>query len=85
MELEAPRTVKDIQRLTGRIAALNRFISRSSERCKTFYNMLRKNNEFEWTEAHDTAFQELKQYFSSPQLLAKPEKDEPLSLYLSVT
>ena len=49
MELESPKTIKDIQKLTGRVAALNRFISRSSERCKPFYDLLRKNTDFVWT------------------------------------
>jgi hypothetical protein len=33
LEMEAPRTMKQLQRLTGRIAALNRFISRSTDKC----------------------------------------------------
>ena len=40
LDLKPPRNVKDVQRLTGRIAALNRFISRSSEKCKEFYDIL---------------------------------------------
>ncbi|XP_074277527.1 uncharacterized protein LOC141601155 [Silene latifolia] len=67
------------------MAALNRFISRFSERCMAFYDMLRKNKQFHWTPEHEEAFQDLKLYLSSPPLLAKPEKGEPLSVYLSVT
>ena len=67
------------------MAALNRFISRSSERCKPFYDLLRKNSEFVWSEAHEQAFQDLKTYLSSPPLLDKCLRFEPLSLYLSVT
>ncbi|XP_074283274.1 uncharacterized protein LOC141607827 [Silene latifolia] len=85
LELQSPRSVKDIQKLTGRVAALNRFISRSSKRCKTFYSLLRKNKQFHWTPEHEAAFQDLKFYLSSPPLLVKPEKGEPLSVYLSVT
>ncbi|KAI5327838.1 hypothetical protein L3X38_027234 [Prunus dulcis] len=32
-----PKTPRDVQVLTGRIAALSRFISRSSDRCKPFF------------------------------------------------
>ena len=85
MELVSPKTIKDIQKLTGRVAALNRFISRSSERCKPFYDLLRKNTDFVWTKDHESTFHDLKSYLSSPPLLAKTIKDEPLSLYLSVT
>ncbi|KAJ9542681.1 hypothetical protein OSB04_029187 [Centaurea solstitialis] len=42
-ELQSPRNVKEVQKLTGRVAALNRFISRSSDKCHLFYNtVLRK-------------------------------------------
>jgi len=67
------------------VAALNRFISRSSERCKPFYDLLRKNKTFSWSEEHEAAFQDLKKYLSSAPLLAKPDPGETLSLYLSVT
>ncbi|XP_074297564.1 uncharacterized protein LOC141628303 [Silene latifolia] len=76
---------KDIQRLTGRVAAFNRFISRSSDRCRLFYDILRKCKRFEWMEGHEKAFDELKSYLSTPPLLYKPEPGEPLYLYLSVT
>ena len=85
MELESPKCVKDVQKLTGRIAALNRFISRSSDRNKLFYDILKKNKSFEWKEEHEKAFEELKQYLSSPQVLSKPQRGEKLYVYLAVT
>ena len=85
LNLKSPSSIKDIQRLTGRIAALNRFISRSSERCKNFYDILKKNKKFEWTEVHEEALQALKGYLFSAPLLMKPEDGEPLSLYLAVS
>ncbi|XP_074265766.1 uncharacterized protein LOC141588210 [Silene latifolia] len=85
LQLEPPRKPKDVQRLAGKVAALNRFISRASDRCKLFYDILRKSQKFEWTEQHEKAFAELKSYLSTPPLLAKPEQGEPLFLYLSVT
>ncbi|XP_074298157.1 uncharacterized protein LOC141628977 [Silene latifolia] len=85
LQLESPQKPKDVQRLTGRVAALNRFIARSSYRCRLFYNILRKSQKFEWMEEHEAALNELKRYLSTPPLLSKPEHGEPLSLYLSVT
>ncbi|XP_074277606.1 uncharacterized protein LOC141601242 [Silene latifolia] len=67
------------------MAALSRFISRASNRCKLFYDILRKSQKFEWTTEHEKAFRELKCYLSTPPLLANPEQREPLFLYLSVT
>ena len=48
MELEPPRTVKEVQSLNGKIAALNRFVSRATDRCLPFFHTLRKS--FEWTD-----------------------------------
>ncbi|XP_074314791.1 uncharacterized protein LOC141650800 [Silene latifolia] len=81
LQLESPQKPKDVQRLARKVAALNRFISRASDRCKLFYDILRKSQKFEWTEEHEKAFAELKSYLSTPPLLAKPEQGEPLFLY----
>ena len=72
--LRPPRSIKEVQRLTGKLAALNRFISKSSDRCKLFYDLLRKNKSFQWTDGHEKAFQGIKDYFSNPLLLAKPQE-----------
>ncbi|KAI3783284.1 hypothetical protein L1987_42361 [Smallanthus sonchifolius] len=85
INLKSPANTKDVQRLTRRVAALNRFISRSSEKCKEFYDILKKNKRFEWEEKHEQALQSLKEYLSSAPLLMKPEDGEPLSLYLAVS
>ncbi|XP_074297785.1 uncharacterized protein LOC141628558 [Silene latifolia] len=85
LQLESPEKPKDVQRIAGKVAALSRFISRSSEKCRIFYNILRKSQKFEWTADHDQAFRELKHYPSTPPLLSKPEQGEPLFLYLAVT
>ncbi|KAD6454556.1 hypothetical protein E3N88_09262 [Mikania micrantha] len=50
LNLISPTNVKEVQRLTGRIAALNRFISRSSKKFKGFYDILKKNKKFQWDE-----------------------------------
>ena len=40
--LQPPRNPKEVQKLTGMMAALNRFISRSAERCRPFFLLLHK-------------------------------------------
>ena len=44
--LQPPRNPKEVQQLTGMIATLNRFISRSAERCRPFFLLLHKWKEF---------------------------------------
>lgn len=72
MEIPSPRNTWEVQRLTGRIAALDRFISRSTDKCLPFYQLLCANKRFEWDEACEKAFAELKTYLTSPPVLVKP-------------
>jgi hypothetical protein len=83
LEMEAPRTTKQLQRLTGRIAALNRFISRSTDKCLPFFKILRKA--FMWSEECEEAFGKLKEYLTKPPLLSRPTEGEILYLYLAVS
>ena len=55
-DLKPPRSTKEVQKLTGMIAALNRFISRSVDRCIPFYLLINKWKGFKWTEDCATAF-----------------------------
>ncbi|XP_030941987.1 uncharacterized protein LOC115967014 [Quercus lobata] len=79
----SPKTVKDAQKLTGRIAALNRFVSRATDKCLPFFKTLKQA--FAWTDECEAAFQELKQYLSSPPLLSPSKEGENLYLYLAVS
>ena len=83
MEMTSPRTVKEVQKLTGRIAALNRFISKATDKCLPFFKTLKQA--FTWTKECKKAFQELKHYLSNPPLLSSSEKGENLYLYLAVS
>ena len=65
-------------------AALNRFISKSAERCCPFFLLLHKWKGFEWTKECDVAFQQLKRYLSRPLIMFSPEVDEVLFAYLAV-
>ncbi|KAL5583038.1 hypothetical protein UlMin_015480 [Ulmus minor] len=85
LDMEPPRKIKEVQRLTGRIAALNRFISRATDRCKPFFQALRKGKDFIWTADCEQSFQELKSYLGKPPLLSKPHEGDSLILYLAVS
>ncbi|XP_056862178.1 transposon Tf2-1 polyprotein [Raphanus sativus] len=85
LDLPSPKNSREVQRLTGRIAALNRFISRSTDKCLPFYELLRGNRRFVWDDKCEEAFSQLKQYLTTPPVLAKPEVGDILSLYIAVT
>ena len=82
--LRTPRNPKEVQKLTGMAAALNRFISRSVDRCKPFFLLINKWKNFEWTEECAKAFQQLKDYLTRPLIMSSPEPDEVLFAYITV-
>src|SRR3954471_19101814 len=62
LDMERPTNLKQIQKLTGRVAALSRFIARLGEKALPLYALMRKayTNKFEWTDQPQTALDELK-------------------------
>ena len=68
MEMAPPRNVEKVQSLNGKIVALNRFVSRATDKCLPFFCTLKKS--FEWTAECQRAFEKLKAYLSSPSLLS---------------
>ena len=62
------KNVKEVQSLNGKVAALNRLVSRARDKCLPFFHTLKKS--FEWTVECQQAFEELKAYLSSPLLLS---------------
>ena len=83
LDMQPPSNTKEIQRLTRRIAALSRFVSRSSYKCQPFFQVLKKA--FHWDAQCVEVFSELKAYLSSPPILVSPSEGELLTLYLAVS
>ena len=83
--LNPPSNPKEVQKLTGMLAALNRFISKFADRCRPFYQLLKKWKRFQWDEECDTAFRDLKDYLMQAPVLTTPEPREDLFMYLSVS
>ena len=50
-----PKTIKEVQKLTGRIAALNRFVFRATDKCLPFFKTLKQA--FAWTDECEATFQ----------------------------
>jgi ribonuclease HI len=78
-----PQSVRDVQRLTGRLAALNRFISMSTERSLPFLKTLRDAKDFAWGLEQAAAFASLKQHLSELATLTSLEPSLPLLLYVA--
>jgi polyhydroxyalkanoate synthesis regulator phasin len=73
IDMQDPVSVKDVQKLTGRVAALNRFIPMAAERSLPFFQVLRSSKNFQWSKTQKQAFQELKDYLSNITKLCPPE------------
>ena len=82
-DMQPPSNTKEVQRLTGRIATLSRFVSRASDKCQPFFQILKKA--FQWDTHCEEAFTVLKTYLSSPLILVSPFEGELLTLYLVVS
>ena len=82
--MQTPRNPKEVQKLTGMAATLNRFISRSVDRCQPFFLLINKWKNFEWKKECDEAFQQLKDYLARPPVMSSPEPDEVLFAYIAV-
>ena len=83
LDMQPPSNAKEIQRLAGRIAALSRFVSRSSDKCQSFFQVLKKA--FHWDAQCEEEFSALKIYLSSPPILVSPSEGKILTLYLAVS
>ena len=54
INMVSPRTIKEVQKFTGRIAALNRFVFRATDKCLPFFKTLKQA--FAWTDECEEAF-----------------------------
>nr|XP_025638006.1 uncharacterized protein LOC112733303 [Arachis hypogaea] len=85
LNMASPKTIKEVQQLAGRIAALSRFLPAASNRSYHLFQTISRNKKFHWTEEGEKAFSELKAILSAPPVLQRPETGKPLHLYLSVS
>nr|AAX92889.1 retrotransposon protein, putative, Ty3-gypsy sub-class [Oryza sativa Japonica Group] len=83
--MKSPTRLKELQKLTGCMAALSRFIARMGERGQPFFALLKKQDKFVWTQEAEEAFIALKRYLSNPPVLVAPQPNEELFLYIAAT
>ncbi|TQD74464.1 hypothetical protein C1H46_039992 [Malus baccata] len=86
IDMKEPVTSKDVQSLTGKVAALTRFISKATDRYAPFFKALKGSKKhITWTDECVETFNDLKDYMSKAHLLYKPEVGDTLIIYLSVS
>jgi hypothetical protein len=79
------RDLKGVQKVTGCLAVLSRFISRLGEKALPLYRLLKKFEHFSWTLEAEEALSKLKAMLSNPPILVPPATGEPLLLYVAAT
>lgn len=76
-----PVNLHKLKSLQGHLAYIRRFISNLSGRCKPFSRLMKKGVPFQWDQACQNAFQDIKRYLINPPVLSAPVKGRPLILY----
>ncbi|GJR02724.1 reverse transcriptase domain-containing protein [Tanacetum coccineum] len=86
--LKQPKTMKEVQILNGKLAALNRFLSKSAEKSLPFFKTLKgclEKTNFTWTREADKAFEEIKMYIEKLHTLMAPKVGEGVIVYLAAS
>jgi hypothetical protein len=83
--MKAPTCIKDVQKITRCMAALNRFILKLEKWGLPFFKILKNQEKLVWTPEANQALVQLKDFLSKPPVLTAPRKKEQLLLYLAAT
>ncbi|GJT49829.1 reverse transcriptase domain-containing protein [Tanacetum coccineum] len=86
VNMPSPTNLKQMQRIRGKLAALNRFLSKAVEKALPYLDTLKRctdKKDFHWTIEAEEAFQEMKKLIAERPTLTAPKKEEELIVYLS--
>jgi hypothetical protein len=85
MDMGPIKNLKGVQRVTGCLAALSRFIARLEERSLPLYKLMKKSNHFTWTPEAQKALDSLKNMLKSPPILTTSTPEQSMLPYISAT
>ncbi|RVW17494.1 Retrovirus-related Pol polyprotein from transposon 17.6 [Vitis vinifera] len=85
IETPPPKNKKELQRLTGKLVALGRFIARFIDELRPFFLAIRKAGAHEWTDSCQNAFEKIKHCLMQPPILSSLIPKEKLYMYLAVS
>lgn len=81
LQLQAPRTVKQVRKFLGFINFYKDFIEQRSTILQPIVNLTKKNTVFKWTSVHEKAFYDIKQALAKDTLLNYPNPNVPFDIY----
>ncbi|GJV46794.1 reverse transcriptase domain-containing protein [Tanacetum coccineum] len=88
LSLQSPKCLKDVHKLNGKLASLNRFLAKSAEKSLPFFKTLKKctkKSDFLWTEEAEAAFKQMKEHIAKLPMLTAPEEQEELIVYMAAS
>ncbi|GJV57009.1 reverse transcriptase domain-containing protein [Tanacetum coccineum] len=88
LRLQSLKCQKDMQKLNGKLASLNRFLAKSAEKSLPFFKTLKKctkKSDFLWTEEAKAVFRQMKKHIAKLPMLTAPEEQEELIVYLAAS
>nr|GEV27604.1 reverse transcriptase domain-containing protein [Tanacetum cinerariifolium] len=86
LNLPSPKCLKNVQKLNGKLASLNRFLSKTAEKSLPFFKTLKKctkKSDFQWTAEAKMAFKQMKKLIAELPMLTIPKEKEELIMYLA--
>jgi len=81
IQMAPPRNLRELQGLQRQLAYVRQFILNLLGRCQPFTRLLKKDKPFIWEQAHQIAFESIKQYLIRPPVLMAQVQGRPLILY----
>jgi len=85
LNMRSPNSVKEVQKLPGRLTDLSRFVPRLVERTRPMVQLLRKGKIFVWDDRCEEIFKQFKEFLASPAVIQKPRPDHLILVYLAVS
>ncbi|GJS63314.1 reverse transcriptase domain-containing protein [Tanacetum coccineum] len=85
LSLPSPKCLKDVQKLNGKLASLNIFLSKSAEKSLSFFKTLKKctkKSDFQWTAKAKVTFKQMMKLKAKLPTLTAPMEKEELIVYL---
>ncbi|GJY54043.1 reverse transcriptase domain-containing protein [Tanacetum coccineum] len=86
LNLPSLKCLKDVQKLNGKLASLNRLLSKSAKKSLPFFKSLKKctkKSDFQWTAEAEAAFKQMKKLIAELPTLTAPIEKEELIMYLA--
>ncbi|GJX76540.1 reverse transcriptase domain-containing protein [Tanacetum coccineum] len=86
LNLASPKRLKDVQKLNGKLASLNRFLSKLAKKSLPFFKTLKKctkKSDFQSTAESKTAFKQMKKLIAELPMLTAPKEKKELIIYLA--